>query len=458
MVAAVLGIAATFHAPDCAAAEWRKVRSPNAGGDLTVTVTSSEAYAIPAPNLSPERLEKHLAGDLDFEAKFVTAPAPVNPGLGPHFNNVSCINCHARDGRGRPDKIGTALSSLFLRVSLPGTTPQGGPVPVPGIGTQIADRANYGKQAEAEIDVTYEEFEVSLKGGEVVSLRKPTYHIRNPHTPLPDDIMVSARVAPPVFGRGLLEAITEEDILALADPDDQNGDGISGKPNYVWNPVTQRTELGRFGLKANNPTLLLQSASAYLDDMGVVAPVFATRPSKERLATPQTANYQETFLDSEITPKTLENVTFYVQTLGVPARRNLDDPAVIAGEEIFHQLQCNSCHTPSFTTGELAGVPEVSHQKIQPFTDMLLHDMGSGLADNRPDFQATGYEWRTPPLWGIGLTRIVSGHTFLLHDGRARNLQEAILWHGGEAEQSKEGFRQLPAEQRQALITFLESL
>lgn len=419
-----------------------------AGGATTVNLASSEAYGMPAPNLLGDRLEKHLTGDLDFEAKFVTAPAEINPGLGPHFNNVACINCHAKDGRGRPDKIGTALSSLFLRVSLPGETDTGGPVPVPGFGTQVADRAIYGVEPEAELEVAYEEFPVELAGGEIAHLRKPTYHLRNPHVPLPANILTSPRVAPPVFGRGLLEAIPQEAIVALADPEDRDGDGISGRPNFVWNPMTKQRELGRFGLKANTPNLLLQSAGAYLDDMGVVPPA-ETGAIYDRSGAP---------LEPEITWETLENVTFYVQTLGVPSRRELENPEVIRGEQIFHDIQCATCHTPEFQTGSLAGVPEVSGQTIQPFSDLLLHDLGQGLADGRPDYEATGSEWRTPPLWGIGLTKLVSGHSFFLHDGRARNLTEAILWHGGEAEASTEQFRKLPPEDRQALLRFLESL
>ncbi len=449
VVAATAVVVAATHgtfAVGMSETEADKIPDAASGGELTVPISSSEAFATPAPNLTGERLERHLKGDAEFEARFVTEPAPVNPGLGPHFNNASCIACHTRDGRGRPDKIGEALSSLFLRVSMPGRRTDGGPPPVPGLGNQLADRAVYGERAEGRMEVDYTEFEVELSDGERVSLRRPHYRIVDAKVPLPDEILMGPRVAPPVFGRGLLEAIPEEAILALADPEDADGDGISGRPNRVWNPVTERKELGRFGLKANNPTLLVQSASAYLDDMGVTPPALAGYSGDRN---------EE---GAEVSWETLEDVTFYVQTLAVPARRNPDDPMTARGEELFGQLNCAACHHPEFTTATLEGLPEVSNQKIRPYTDLLLHDMGPGLADGRPDFEADGSEWRTPPLWGIGLTRVVSGHTFFLHDGRARTLEEAILWHGGEAAHSREQYKALSKTDRHAVLRFLESL
>ncbi len=415
-----------------------------AGGATTLEVASGGAFTLPAPNLGSEQLKRHLEGDLAFEAKFVAAPAPINAGLGPRFNNVSCISCHVANGRGRPDKFGTAISSLILRVSLPGQRADGGPLPVPGVGNQLADRAIYGERPDAKISVSYEEFPVEMAGGDIVNLQRPTYHIDDSREPLPQELLVSPRAAPPVFGRGLLEAIPEADILAKADPDDRDGDGISGRVNRVWNPITKRHELGRFGLKANNATLLAQSASAYLGDMGVVAPPFAGPPPDGT--------------DAEIDWKTLHDATFYVQTLAVPARRDTDDPFVAKGERLFQSMGCASCHTPTWRTGEFTEIEELANQEFAPYTDLLLHDMGDGLADNRPDFEAGGTEWRTPPLWGLGLTKTVSGHTFLLHDARARNNTEAILWHGGEAENSREAFRLAQPTDREALLAFLKSL
>jgi CxxC motif-containing protein (DUF1111 family) len=269
---------------------------------------------------------------------------------------------------------------------------------------------------------------------------------------VPGGTLLSPRVAPPVFGLGLLEAIPEEDIIARADPADLNGDGISGRSNHVWNTAANRAEVGRFGWKANNPSLLQQSAGAYNEDMGVTSPYFPLEHCHGNTGCDTLAN------DPEVTNEILESVEFYVQTLGVPARRNTGNPDVQKGKALFSEVGCAGCHVPETRTGTHPSVPEVSNQVIFPYTDLLIHDMGPGLADGRADFLADGSEWRTPPLWGIGLTEVVSGHTFFLHDGRARSVEEAILWHGGEAEESRDAFRHLPASSRNALLAFLLSL
>lgn len=425
------------------------------GGETTVFDASSHAFSTPAPNLSEAAFQKHLEGDVEFEANFVTAPAVVNPGLGPIYNNISCINCHARDGRGRPPKVDEKFVSMLFRLSLPKSADAMDgqpPIPVPGFGTQLNNRAIFGTAPEGTVKIDYTEQTLTTADGTRVRLRYPNYTFTETYQPLPEEVELSPRVALSVFGLGLLEAIPEEAILAYADEADANGDGISGKPNYVWDVVQQRYTLGRFGWKANQPTLLQQVAAAYHDDMGLTTSLFRTENSAgqsqltEQRATP------------EISDKILDVVTFYVQTLAVPARRNIDDPQIKQGELLFAKAQCASCHVPTFRTGVLTGVPSVSNQTIQPFTDMLLHDMGPDLADNRSDFRANGREWRTPPLWGIGLVRRVNGHTNFLHDGRARDLMEAILWHGGEAEASRQTVEQMSKTDRDALIAFLESL
>ncbi len=425
------------------------------GGDTTVFDASSHAFSTPAPNLVSEALDKHLEGDVEFEAVFVTAPAVVNPGLGPIYNNISCINCHSRDGRGRPPNIDEKLVSMLFRLSLPNSENEetgNSPIPVPGYGTQLNNRSIYGTPAEGTVKIEYTEQPLTLQDGTRVHLRYPNYALTDTYHPLPEDVEVSPRVAPVVFGLGLLEAIPEETILENADEDDSNGDGISGKPNYVWDVVNKTYALGRFGWKANQPNLLQQVASAYHDDMGITTSLFPLENStgqsqlKENSATP------------EVSDEILDVVTFYVQTLAVPARREVENPQVKHGERLFAQAQCADCHIPTLRTGVLSGVPSVSNQTIHPYTDLLLHDMGPDLADNRPDFQANGYEWRTPPLWGIGLVRTVNGHTNFLHDGRARNLMEAVLWHGGEAEKSRETVLEMSKTERDALIAFLESL
>ncbi len=425
------------------------------GGETTVFDESSHAFSIPAPNLSPAAFEKHLEGDVEFEANFVTAPAEVNPGLGPIYNNISCINCHSRDGRGRPPKVDEKFVSMLFRLSLPKSADAMDgqpPIPVPGFGTQLNNRAIFGTAPEGKIKIDYTEQTLTTADGTRVHLRYPNYTLTETYQPLPETVEVSPRVAPAVFGLGLLEAIPENVILAYADEADADGDGISGKPNYVWDVVQQRYNLGRFGWKANQPTLLQQVAAAYHDDMGITTSLFMTENSAGQ---PQLTAHSAT---PEVSDEILDVVTFYVQTLAVPARRNVDDPQVKQGEKLFAKAQCASCHVPTLRTGVLSGVPSVSNQTIHPYTDLLLHDMGPELADNRPDFHANGREWRTPPLWGIGLVKRVNGHTNFLHDGRARDLMEAILWHGGEAEASRQAVEQMSKVERDALIAFLESL
>lgn len=427
---------------------------PLSGGQATVFDASSQAFEMPIPTLSANELDVFLAGDATFEQVFVTPPAEVNPGAGPVFSHTSCVGCHLRDGRGRgafgaePPFVG----SMLMRVSLPGLSTHGGPAPVPGFGVQLGDRANYGVQPEARVQVSYFETAEKLADGEEVYLKHPVYHIVEPYRPLPAGVLLSARMAPPVFGRGLLEAISESDILALSDPSDTDGDGISGRPNYVHNFRTGRTELGRFGLKANNPDILQQVASAYNEDMGVTSPYF---PRESVWGQPQHDGRDD---DPEITQKTLDITTFYIRTLAVPARRNWDDPQVIRGEILFESTGCAGCHTTTFRTGSHE-IPSLSGQVIHPYTDLLLHDMGEALEDNRPDFEATGREWKTPALWGLGLTETVNGSPpGFLHDGRAATLLEAIMFHGGEAERSREAVRRLSTENREALLSFLRSL
>ena len=433
--------------------ELLAINNELSGGDTTIFDQSSFAFDNPAPNLDDEGEARHIVGDNEFEQTFVTAPAIFNGGLGPAFNNTSCAGCHPKDGRGVPPEAGGISNTFFLRVSIPGSDPEtGGPMPMPGFGTQLFDQAVFGVQPEARVETTYTEINGQFEDGTPYQLRQPTFTIVDPYTPLPKVYMTSPRVAPPVFARGLLEAIPEQAMLDWADEDDADGDGISGRTNYVWDPVSKTTTIGRFGLKANSPSILVQTAGAYHGDIGITNRIF---PQESTAGQPQADGISD---DPELGPDILDDVVFYIQTLAAPARRNIDDPEVKQGQILFNLTGCTACHIPTVTTGELEGVPEVSNQVIHPYTDLLLHDMGEGLADERPDFLATGQEWKTPPLWGIGYTKVVNGHTFFLHDGRARNLTEAILWHGGEAENAKESFRQLSASDRTALIKFLESL
>jgi len=422
------------------------------GGSQTIFDKGVGAFGTAFPSLTSERAKVHEIGDGAFGQTFVTAPALINPGLGPIFNNVSCTSCHINDGRGKPPGTGEQISSLLIRLSIPGTDAHGGPNPAPGFGGQLQQRAIFGVAPEALVNIDYTETQYAFADGETYSLRTPTYTLVNSYIPLPADLMISPRIAPPVFGLGLLEAIDEADIVALADVEDSNSDGISGKPNYSWNIVEGKKTLGRFGWKAANPSVLQQSAGAYNEDMGITSFVFPKESSFGQ------AQYDGLDDEYEVSDSLLQSVAFYIRTLAVPARRNADNTTVLHGKQLFTDAKCAACHTPRMRTKVNVAFPEMSNQVIFPYTDMLVHDMGSGLADNRPDNEATGVEWRTAPLWGIGLTKVVNGHQNFLHDGRARTLMEAVMWHGGEAQQSKEFVDNLSKEDRDALIQFLQSL
>lgn len=422
------------------------------GGSQTIYDNGTGAFSSIFPRLTEERERVHEIGDIAFEQTFVTAPAVNNPGLGPIFNNVSCTSCHINDGRGKPPTGGEQLSSLLIRISIPGADPHGGPNPVPGFGGQLQQRSVFGRPGEATMKIEYSEQSYQFSDGQPYSLRSPTYTLESPYMGLPSDLMLSPRIAPPVFGLGLLEAVDEAYIVSYADVNDANDDGISGKANYAWNIVEGKKTLGRFGWKAANPSILQQAAAAYSEDIGITNFVF---PDESSLSQSQYDGLDDEY---EVSDSILTSVAFYIRTLAVPVRRNADNATVLAGKRIFTEAKCFACHRPQLRTKTDVAFPEISNQVIYPYTDMLVHDMGADLADNRPDNEADGREWRTAPLWGIGLTRIVNGHQNFLHDGRARTLMEAIMWHGGEAEQAKEQVRQLSEQDRAALIKFLESL
>jgi CxxC motif-containing protein (DUF1111 family) len=421
------------------------------GGAATVFDETSGAFGHEVPGLNASDAHAHGVGDGAVEQSFVTAPAPVNSGLGPIFSNVSCVSCHHNDGKGSPT-AGLVNSSLLIRLSIIGTDEHGGPLAVPGYGTQLQDMAVFGRQPEAKVDIKYTYENITLPGGQVVELRKPTYTLLNPYLPLPAGYMMSPRMAPPFFGLGLLQNIPEQTILSFADENDANGDGISGRPNYVWDPVLHKTTLGRFGLKANTATIFTQVAAAYNQDMGITNKIFPVESSYGQ------SQYDGLNDDVELHDTILNGAVFYIKTLAVPARRDVTDAVALAGEQIFKQLNCSGCHIPTLQTGVDVTLAAVSNQRIHPYTDLLLHDMGPGLADNRPDFLASGSEWKTPALWGIGLFPKTNGVPFYLHDGRARTIEEAILWHGGEAERAKQDFMQLGSTERAKLVKFIQSL
>lgn len=420
------------------------------GGINTVFDNSSRAFTHAFPSLAGRDIDFHDLGDAAFEDIFVSAPSLINSGLGPIFNNVSCVSCHHNDGTGLPT-AGESQSALLFRVSI-GQNGDGSAIDLPGYGAQLQDKAIHGKSPECRMIINYTPQLVYFPDGDSVTLWIPDYSMTNHYTPVNGSYDLSPRLAPPVFGLGMLEAISEETMLELSDKNDANGDGISGKINYVWDPVTNSKKPGRFGLKANAPSLLVQVAGAYHQDMGVTNSIFSSESSYNQ------SQYDNLDDDVEIPDSILHAVKFYIQTLSVPARRNVTDPVIKQGEELFKNIQCASCHIPTLHTKVNVAMPYLSNQRIHPYTDMLLHDMGDGLADNRPDFDADGKEWRTSPLWGIGLREIVNPPAYYLHDGRARSLSEAILWHDGEAKPSVDKYKQLSRSEREALLKFLKSL
>jgi CxxC motif-containing protein (DUF1111 family) len=428
------------------------------GGDTTVFDESREAFARPARNLDDKGREVFALGDHLFGRTWVTAPASAagTDGLGPLFNSTNCSGCHFKDGRGKPPQEGNDFVGLLLRLSIPGVNEDGGPLAEPNYGGQLNPFGILGVAGEAAPRVVYEDLAGSYGDGEPFSLRRPRYFIESPaYGPLDPQVLVSPRVAPAMIGLGLLEALEEQTILALSDPEDADADGISGRPNYVYDVAAGQTALGRFGWKANQPTVLQQTAGAFLGDLGITSSLF---PEESCTAAQLDCKASPTGGSPELDESKLTNIAYYSKTLAVPARRNVGSSAVLRGRGLFREMGCGGCHAFALLTGDLTGHPELSRQKIWPYTDLLLHDMGEGLADNRPDFLASGAEWRTAPLWGIGLQESVNKHTFFLHDGRARNLAEAILWHGGEGEAAREAFRMSSSEDREDLMLFLESL
>ncbi|MBI5774025.1 MAG: c-type cytochrome [Verrucomicrobia bacterium] len=428
------------------------------GGETTVFDTTRNAFSLPAHNLAGERRAAFFVGNSFFNQNWITAPGSpaARDGLGPLFNTRSCSACHFKDGRSRPPEPGQPMAVMLLRISVPGAGAHGGARPDPVYGDQIQGDAILGVPREADVLVDYTEKPGTFADGEKYSLRHPRYRLENlGYGPVAKNLLTSPRTAPAMIGMGLLEAVPEAALRALADPEDNNRDGISGKINRVWSMAKKGMAVGRFGWKAEQPTVLEQTAGAFAGDIGITS---SLAPEENHTARQEVCVKQPNGGAPEASDRILHDVAFYGRTLGVPARRHWSDPRVRRGQVLFTELQCAACHVPELKTGDWPEFPELARQTIRPYTDLLLHDLGEELADDRPVFQAGGREWRTTPLWGIGLVERVNGHTFFLHDGRARNLTEAILWHGGEAEASREKFRALSRADRAAVIAFLESL
>lgn len=446
------------------------------GGETTYSGRlNKNAFSHSASNLPRNKRLDFKVGRGFFRRLWVSAPASTQAadGLGPLYNARSCMECHPNNGRGHiPEGTEDKATSLFLRVDIPAqndtqrkllASHRISNIPDPTYGLQLQDFAIPGHKAEYRLTVSYEEIPVELSDGSRITLRKPSYTASDlGYGPLHPQARLSPRIAPQMIGLGLLDAIDEKDILALSDPDDANGDGISGRPNRVWSNEHNKVMLGRFGHKAGMPTVDQQSQNAFLTDLGMSVPLYpqaagdCTSRQVECRSAPNGNSPQYDNLEAH--QQITDLVLFYINHIAVPARRNADDPDVIAGQRVFERIGCHQCHIPSFRTGAQTAAKANHNQQIAPYTDLLLHDMGEGLADHRPEGVANGREWRTAPLWGIGLTQLVSGHRSYLHDGRARSLLEAILWHGGEAKTQRDAVVALDRAEREQLLKFIESL
>lgn len=465
-IAAVVAATDDFTKPE-------KFEERPAGAATVRARPGTDAFSISSGNMSFARQSDFKLGDGLFRKTWVPAPSSTkaSDGLGPLYNARACQDCHLKDGRGHvPDGPDAPRVSMFLRLSVPGGDAPAqiadylATLPEPTYGGQLQDLAEEGHAAEGKMEISYTEVPVELADGTIVNLRQPSYSITNPgYGPFDPGLMISPRVAPQMIGLGLLEAIPAADILSHEDPDDADGDGISGRAAIVISAQYGVPMLGRFGLKGGAPTIREQSAGAFSGDMGLSTELHPAAAGDCTLAQVDcilAPDGQDAGLRDglEVDRQSLDLVTFYARNLGVPERRNMADPEVLHGKQVFYTLGCPACHTPKFVTNRLTDQPEQSFQLIWPYTDLLLHDMGAGLADNRPDGRADGQEWKTPPLWGIGLTEQVSGHGQLLHDGRARSVLEAVLWHGGEAQAARDKVVQLSTSDRDALLAYLGSL
>jgi CxxC motif-containing protein (DUF1111 family) len=413
------------------------------GGELTSFLPFASVLQVAAPNVvGTQSQQRQLEGFSLFHTKRVP-----ETGLGPHFIHESCGACHIQNGKG-PVRINRGRkSAMVIKLGHRGVTETGAPRQISGFEEQMKvqftrqQRQNRALRFRRLPRLRWRSLIGTYPDGTSFSLRRPNLRFRLKGIPKQDTVF-SLRMSPGLVGLGLLEAIPEEQILAWSDPEDVNGDGISGVPQYVPNRATGNFELGRFGARGSHPTLQQQTAAAAFHDIGLTNTLFPD------------ANGSIELEDDD-----LETLTLYQALGGVPPARDQEEPTVIAGKYLFQTAGCHDCHKMTVTTSEDYHIEPLQGQTIHPFTDLLLHDMGEDLADERAEFSASGREWRTSPLWGLGHLEAISFiEQRYLHDGRARSLEEAILWHGGEAAGSRSTFMNFSAEERTQLIAFLRSL
>ncbi|MCP5161465.1 MAG: thiol oxidoreductase [Hahellaceae bacterium] len=444
------------------------------GGQTSVHQSGPHAFSLPSANMAVSRRLDFSVGNSFFRNPWVSSPSSTTArdGLGPLFNTNACQNCHVRDGRGHaPAGPDDDFVTALIRLSIPEQNDAddqqaltAGRLLEPHYGGQLQDFSIQGVAAEARIRVRWKTVPVALSPTNQTLLRQPVIQVDQlQYGPLHPQTQLSMRVAPPMIGLGLLEAIDAQAILAHVDEQDEDGDGISGRANWVWSREHQQAMLGRFGWKAGQPTLNQQNAAAFQGDLGLTSRLFP----ESNCTAAQTACLDAPNGGSpEVSDEILSFILHYTRNLAVPFRdQAMTETKSDAGMErlrlgktTFHAIGCAACHTPSFITGKHVDRPEQSQQEIWPYSDLLLHDMGAALADDQREFLASGSEWRTPPLWGIGHTLNVSGEVSLLHDGRARNVEEAILWHDGEAARARQRYLELSTQAREALVYFVNSL
>jgi len=458
------------------------------GGDTGISVTSSESYSKPSSNITASRKGSFFIGNAFFRQPWVIAPASTDSrdGLGALFNVAACQSCHVKDGRGHaPMTAEDDADSFLIRLAMPATTDEQRQqlkdsliekVAHPMYGGQLQDRGIQGVPAEARIAVQWTDKPVTFADGHIETLRAPTFNLTNPgYGAFDDEMMVSPRVALPMIGLGLLEQIPDADIKKQAASNHKNSNDIKGKFNWVMDPQTGKVALGRFGWKAGQTELITQNQSAFNEDMGLTSNI---RPHESCMPTQTACKNAITGADEqgngkppvEVNDEVAKFVEFYTRNLAVPHRRNAEDKVVLAGKKRFYDMGCQSCHTPRYQLPKTADDHLEQHgQVIYPYTDLLLHDMGDELADRtiagklpakdlQVEFLANSYEWRTPALWGIGLAQTVDSQATFLHDGRARTLMEAVLWHGGEAKKQQQRVLKLDKQGRAELNAFLQSL
>lgn len=432
------------------------------GGATTFFNTSGNSFGFAAPNLNSLQSLQFNTGNSFFRQAWVSAVASTTSrdGLGPLFNETACSNCHFKDGRGRAPQFGEPFGhGLLMRLSRPGTNPFGGPLGDPVYGDQLSHGALLTINAEGNFDISYTEQGGLYGDGSSYSLRNPVYTLKDlNYGPVASDLMLSPRVANQIVGMGLIDAIRPQDILENTDEFDQDNDGISGKANYVYDVASNSMKIGKFGWKCGQPNVRQQVASAFVGDIGITSSLYRDENYTDMQPECTTVVNGNNSNGYELDDMVLDRVELYTSTLAVPGRRNWRDQNILKGKALFFEAGCQKCHIQNFTTGNHSKFEALNNQSIYPYSDFLLHDMGEQLADNRPEYLANGQEWRTPPLWGIGLIEVVNGHTELLHDGRARNIEEAILWHGGEAKNAQENFKKMSSINRKDLIDFIKSL